>query len=429
MKKLVFLCFILFSLVIFSNGSFFIGDPMPDAPVLAHRGEFSVGVRTIEIINENQLDILNYSSDNPNPKYDRPLTIEVWYPSIIPENRKEFDVYVDEYYVQDAIYVEGRALRNAEAVQGNFPLIIVSHGYPGTRYMMSYLTENLASKGYVVVAIDHTESTVRNQRAFSSTLLNRPLDVLFTIDAIEELSKNPDSFLFNIVDYNNVGLVGYSMGGYGIINAAGAGFSQQGVNLAWGVPGGHLSIRQSGNPEFEKSLDPRIKAIFAMAPWGAGMFWTEETMKGLSTPMFLVAGDNDDVSGYENGIKLFFDRAINSERFMLTFENARHNIANNAYSQHPLISVKMSADDYMRFAEPSWDNRKINNVVQHFATAFFGIYLKNLDFSDYLDLIDYSNDGVWSQANDGSFNDNHNYWLGFPQRTALGMRFYSSDAE
>ncbi len=38
-----------------------------------------------------------------------------------------------------------------------FPLVFVSHGYPGSRYFMTYLT-NLESKGYVVAAIDHTDS-------------------------------------------------------------------------------------------------------------------------------------------------------------------------------------------------------------------------------------------------------------------------------
>jgi predicted dienelactone hydrolase len=413
----------------FSVDNFLVGDPLPHAPELSYRGDYSVGVRTVEGLNKNQIDILNYSANNTNPRYDRPLTLEVWYPAIIAENRNELTVYVDEYYASDAIYTKGRALRNAEPVKEKFPLIVVSHGYPGTRFMMSYLTENLASKGYIVVAIDHTESTVRDQKGFASTLLNRPLDILYTINRISDLSKSINSFLYNIVDIDNVGLVGYSMGGYGVLNAAGAGFSQAGVNLSWGVPGGHLSIRQAGNLEYIKSLDSRIKAVFAMAPWGGNTFWDEESMKGLTVPTFILAGENDDVSGYENGIKLFFDRAINAERYMLVFENARHNIALNAYDLDPLVSINMTADDYLRYDEPSWDNRRLNNIVQHFTTAFFGIYLKDIDYEDYLDLVFLSNSGVWSQNRDGSFNDNHTHWKGFPNRTALGMRFFYEQAK
>ena len=429
MKKIVLFAFLLIPMLFFANEEFLIGDPLPDAPELAYRGNYSVGVRTLTIIDEDRLDILNYSENNPNPTYDRPLTVEVWYPCEIGPGRIEKTVYVDEQFVDDAIVFTGRALRNAKPVVEEFPLIIVSHGYPGTRFMMSYLTENLASKGYVVAAISHTESTVRDQNSFSSTLLNRPLDVLFTLDEIERLSKLNDSFLFNLVDTDNVGLVGYSMGGYGIINVAGAGFSEAGVNLAWGVPGGHLSIRQSGNPEYEATFDERIKAIFAMAPWGAGLFWDADTMKGLKVPSFFVSGNYDDVAGYENGVKLFYDRAINSERYMLVFQNARHNVAPNAYGVTPLASVKLNDEGFIRYNEPSWDNRKLNNVVQHFATAFFGEYLQGNDYQTYLDLVAQSNQGVWSQNNDGTFKENHTHWKGFPPRTALGMEFYSSQPE
>lgn len=430
MKRFFILILLLMPVMFFSSNDFVIGDPLPDAPELAYRGPFHVGVRTLKVVRKNALDILHYSKDNPNPVYDRPLTLEIWYPCEIPPNRVEKTIYVDEQFVSDSIVFVGRALRDAEPTEGKFPLIIVSHGYPGTRLMMTYLTENLASKGYVVVAIDHTESTVRDRSGFSSTLLNRPLDILFVLNEIERLSNDETSFLYSHVDTNNVGLVGYSMGGYGIINVAGAGFSEAGVTHPWGVPGGHLKIRQAGNPEYEKTIDKRIKAIFAMAPWGAKYFWNEETMKGLKVPSFFVVGDQDDIAGYEDGVKLFFDWAVNSRRYMLVFENARHNIAPNAYGANPLISVKMTAEDLMRYNEPAWDNRRINNVVQHFATAFFGKYLKGIDkYDEYLDLIQYSNEGKWSQNEDGSFNPDHTYWKGFPKRTAVGMEFYSAYPE
>jgi predicted dienelactone hydrolase len=424
MKKLLFFFVLLLPLYVFASEGFLIGDTLPDAPLLAKRGDFEVGVRTIEVVNKNQLNVLAYTAENQNPRYDRRLKLEIWYPAVIPSNREAMTVYADEWYTSEAIIYQGRALRNAEPVQDKFPLIIVSHGYPGTRYIMSYLTENLASKGYIVAAIDHTESTVMDQNKFSSTLLNRSLDILFVLDQMAAFSEESSHFLHGRIDAENTGLIGYSMGGYGIINAAGGGYSQQGVDLSWGVPGGHLSIRQAGNAVFEETRDPRIKAIFAMAPWGAATFWDAETMKGLTVPMFLVAGDYDDVAGFENGIKLFFDWAIHSDRYMLVFKNARHNLATNAYGEHPLVSMKMTADDILRYGEPAWDKYKVNNIVQHFATAFFGIHLKNLDYAAYLDLIEKSNDGVWSQNKDGSFKENHTHWLGFPNRAALGMELY-----
>jgi predicted dienelactone hydrolase len=54
--------------------------------------------------------------------------------------------------------------------------VIISHGYPGNRFLMSHIGENLASKGFVCVSIDHKDSTYDDQKAFASTLYNRPFD-------------------------------------------------------------------------------------------------------------------------------------------------------------------------------------------------------------------------------------------------------------
>jgi len=135
---------------VLAGGELLIGDMLPDAPILAKRGDFKVGVRTVEVVNKDQLNILAYTNQNPNPRYDRPLTLEIWYPAIIPQNREEMTIYSDAWYTAEPIVFQGRALRNAETVAGNFPLIVVSHGYPGTRYIMSYLglTEILDKPAY-----------------------------------------------------------------------------------------------------------------------------------------------------------------------------------------------------------------------------------------------------------------------------------------
>ena len=112
---------------------------------------------------------------------------------------------------------------------------------------MSYLSENLASKGYVVAAIDHTDSVFGEERAFPSTLLNRSNDQLFTISALEELAKRPGHFLNGILDGSRVAVVGYSMGGYGALATAGAGYSAKSISHGF-VPGGYFCRLGSGQP-------------------------------------------------------------------------------------------------------------------------------------------------------------------------------------
>lgn len=421
-------------------GGFVFGDALPDAPERAARGPYGVGVRTLELVNPDQLNALAVTPDAPEnapePRYDRPLTVELFYPGDVPEDA--LVTYTDVFgYGPDnperpntPFEFSGRAGRGAEADASGapYPLVVLSHGYPGSRLMMTYLAENLASKGYVVAAVGHTDSTFENVGAFASTLLNRPLDQLFVLDELARRSEG-EGFLGGLVDADKTALIGYSMGGYGALNAAGAGFSEAAVAAPF-VPGGALAVRQAGNIE----PDPRVKAVVAFAPWGAqaaleaigvsGLsFWGDAGLAGLRVPTLFVAGDQDDVSGYEGGVKALFEGAVNAERYLLVYGNARHNVAPNP---PPLNAPNLT--EYSRYAEFAWDARRINNINQHFVTVFLDGVLKGEETGRYLDLVERSNDGVWAQNEDGSFAPAHTYWAGFENRTAVGLELYYEPA-
>jgi predicted dienelactone hydrolase len=397
----------LFTEKTYSQDTFVYGDALPDAPELAPRGEFKVGVRTLDFINKGQVDVLK-SKGGIDPTYDRPIKVEVWYPANLPEGTKETVVYDEVMGTSNdskrpliPFTFAGRASRDAAplASNGAFPLIVVSHGYVGSRFLLTYLTENLASKGYIVVAIDHTESTFRDANGFQSTLLNRSKDVLFVLNQMDDLGKvDTKNFLSGLVDANNTALIGYSMGGYGVLNVAGAGYSEGAIKLFGSISGGSkaIEVRTANNESYKTSQDSRIKAVVAFAPWGMERgVWDAEGLKGLKTPTFFVAGSQDDISGYEKGIKAIYNGTINANRYMLTYMNARHNVAPNP---PPAESLKngLPFDEYYRYAEPSWNERRINNINQHFVTAFLGIHLKKKDYSKFLDLKENSNEKTWS---------------------------------
>ena len=408
-----------------NNDSFVIGDALPDAPELAARGNYKVGVQTLELINKNQVDVLN-SKGGVDPFYDRHLKIEVWYPAIIAANKKELETYnatlglfKDSTRPLIPFSFTGRALRNAapDLSSGKFPLIIVSHGYVGSKLLMTYLTENLASKGYVVVAINHTESTYSDRGGFQSTLLNRAKDILFVLNQVADLSKAGNkSFLAGMADADNTALIGYSMGGYGVLNAAGAGYSAKLTTAFSQMTGGSnaISVRTTDNAEFKASFDKRIKAVVAFAPWGMQRgVWDSAGLTGLKVPTLFIAGSLDDVSGYEDGIKAIYKGAVNANRYLLTYINARHNVAPNP---PPAASLKagVAFDEYYHYAEPSWNEYRINNINQHFVTAFTGIYLKQKDYNKYLDLPEQSNPKTWN---------------GFKPRTSTGLELLHAMAK
>ena len=399
-----------------------------DAPELAKYGKHAIGVKTLALVNPGQADIVKFKAGAPMPVYDRRLTVEVWYPAAAgAAGNGQYRVFTRDGKTE--VTLTGRALRDAapDRASGPYPLLIISHGYPGNRFLLSHLAENLASKGYVVASIDHTDSTYSDQAAFGSTLLNRPLDQLFVLREMARLNgADPSGTLQGLVNAEQTGLIGYSMGGYGVVNTIGGGFTAASVGFPWGTPNGALAVRQAGNPAHAASMDKRVKAAVAFAPWGwnAG-FWDAQGLSGIRTPVFFVAGSVDDVSGYAPGVRNIFEASVNAPRFLLTFDNANHNAAapmpapRETWARVPGLNF-VPAEHYI---DAVWDNVRMNNIAQHFATAFLDKYLKNDATMDaYLNLLENPRDGKWSAEANGSFKPDHTYWKGFPNRSAVGLR-------
>ena len=342
----------------------------PDAPELAARGPHAVGVLTEVMVNPGQLDVLAAMAGQP-ALADRRLVVEIWYPAVAGTG-------VTEPYrtvLRDgrtAIALHGSAARGAEAAAGVFPLVILSHGFPGNRMLMSHLGENLASKGYLVASIDHPESTYddpvfQGGQAFGSTLVNRPLDTAFVTGALGATT---------------VAIIGYSMGGYGALIAGGAALSRDVLGLERvGAVGPWLERH------CKALADPRLKAIVPIGAWGRQHgAWDAAGMAGLSVPALIIAGSADEVSGYDSGMRLIFEQAVGAERHLLTFVGAAHNAG--APIPAPVESWQPAPGlDFVPFehyADAVWDTVRMNNIAQHFVTAFLDRHLKGADTGRYL---------------------------------------------
>jgi predicted dienelactone hydrolase len=355
----------------------------PSAPELAAYGRFAIGVRTLQATDRNRPDILNTKEGGPTLRYDRTLTLEAWYPAALAAGQKpggDYRAITRDPAVTATLH--GQAVRDAAPLTSEppFPLVIISHGYPGNRYLMSHLAENLASKGFVVVSIDHKESTYDDQKPFASTLYNRPFDQLFVLNEMERLARpGSGSFLGGRLDASRTGIVGYSMGGYGVVNVIGGGYSKASETMSGAPPNKMLAERGAANPAYRQTMDPRIKAAIAIAPWGmAGGFWDAEGLKGITTPVLFVAGSVDDVAGYEKGTKAIYQAAVNADRYLLTFINANHNAgAPIPAPAETYVSAEAGRPAaFAHYADAVWDTVRMNNILDHFATAYFDLYLK-----------------------------------------------------
>jgi hypothetical protein len=126
-----------------------IDTQMPTAPDMAAYGDEAIGVRQLDLVHKDQIDILSIdpAADKPEtlPRYDRPLTVEVWYPAA---DGATGDTAI-KAFIRDGkteVTLQGKAMRDADPAQPDaaYPLVIVSHGYPGNRFLMSHLAENIA---------------------------------------------------------------------------------------------------------------------------------------------------------------------------------------------------------------------------------------------------------------------------------------------
>lgn len=402
---------------------------LPNAPELAAYGDLTVGVRQIEMVNPGQIDILSIDpeADKPEtlPVYDRPLTVELWYPA---ESGATGETSM-KAFIRDGtteVTLTGRAVRDAAPAGEGYPLILISHGYPGNRFLMSHLAENLASKGYVVASIDHTDSTYRTQAAFGSTLVNRSLDQLFVLEELSQMAGDDGDFA-GLFDADNAGLIGYSMGGYGAIVTAGGGVTEASVGYPWGAPHGTLGLHLAGSDTHNALPDARIKTAVAIGPWGMNTgFWNAEGLAGIQIPMLFIAGSEDETSLYEEGVRAIWENASDLPHALLTYINGGHNTA--APIPAPKESYYFSEDKGFNISEhysdPVWDTVRMNNIAQHFITAWMDTQLKgDTEKAAHLDLVEDSNAGVWSANDDGSLKEDHSYWKGFSQGSAKGLKY------
>ncbi len=393
----------------------------PDAPALAARGDLVIGVTTLTFTNPGQIDIVNATADTA-PTYDRTLTVEVWYPAA--EGTQTGGAYTA--LLRDgvtAVTLLGQAARDAAPLQGQtYPLVILSHGYPGNRFLMSHLGENLASKGYVVASIDHPDSTYDDMTAFGSTLVNRPWDQRFVLDSLAGL----DTELGAIIDADQTAVVGYSMGGYGALIFAGGGVTEAAPSFSYAAPQRLLERNMVGTDSLAGLVDPRVKAVVAFAPWGRNTdFWDAAGLAGVEKPLLLIAGSVDDVAVYA-AVRQIFAETTGTTRHLLTFENANH----NAGAPIPAPVESYAFNDTLGFApfdhyaDAVWDNVRMNNISQHFITAFLDLHLKNAAaMQPYLSLVPRAADGVWAVDEAGAPTADFTYWEGFQDRTAAGLEF------
>jgi alpha-beta hydrolase superfamily lysophospholipase len=350
-----------------------IGDPLPGAPELAARGGTATGVRTIEMVFPDRPQFTAGKQNGRFARGERRLKAEVWYPAALSGNELPA-VYTDHMGRADLenltpFQMTGRAFRDAapDPEAGARPVILISHGYPGSRFLLSNLAENLSGKGYVVFSVGHTDNTYEDfpkQYSLESALVHRSMDQRLVISEFPRL--NSEGFLKGLLQPDNVGVLGFSMGGYGTLRTIGTDLK---ADLR----------KQFGEAADELTEEPGwqgLRAVRAAALFAPATFFLEPAgAKNLKIPTIWFCGTADHVVYYEQ-VHQFWKEAVNSRRFFVSYEGCGHNVANNPA---PPEAASMPWEIFKRWSDPVWDTRRLNDANNHFVTAFFDRFLRNED--------------------------------------------------
>lgn len=400
--------------------------PGPDSPELAALGEYAVGTRNMNFVQPNQ-PMLILGETDPVIK-DRTLRVRLWYPAQEAGDPITYITALPGADNEDTPFeVPGIATVDAEVHDGNFPLIILAHGFSNTPEVMAWLGENIASKGYVVVAPAFRDPPINIRTAESAAipLSRRPLDINFIARAAQ-LRAKANQGIFASVDPEQTALIGYSMGGYGVLTSAGAPLKPEIADKTKGV----MAPFVAGGDRAGELIVPSLKAVIAIAPPGGNdrhRNWQAPGVGAIKVPTLYIAGERDHVVGYNPGVRTLFESQTDAPRYLLTFLGAAHSIALMGAPEN----MRDTFYDIEWFEDSVWRKDRLLPIQNHFITAFLDTHLKSdADKASYIDgLIPNSGDGVWEDAPGGRYAGyspgapDSTIWKGFQPSKANGMMF------
>jgi pimeloyl-ACP methyl ester carboxylesterase len=198
--------------------------------LLAPTGPFAIGTKIYNWVDDSRSEKVS-----KKPGEFRQLIVQVWYPTknvagptapYVPRLEAYRHVWEDA-----DVEVAGRVLTHAhlneKPLSGmQFPVVLFSHGWEGTRTEYTSMAEDLASHGYAFFGIDHpymgrvalpdgqvTEATEDQFRSSAEIRDYYGRDVTFAIEQISRLNiADPDGTFSGRLGLSRIAAIGHSSG-------------------------------------------------------------------------------------------------------------------------------------------------------------------------------------------------------------------------
>jgi len=344
--------------------------PVPNIP--APSGPYPVGTQTFVLTDDSRRELYS-GQDEP-----RKFMLQVWYPANpAPETprapwmhnapifARAYANYLElpDFFLDHLELLKVPAYENAppEPPNGAYPVIIFSHGWNGFAAQNSGQAIELASRGYVVAATQHTygaivtvfpdgEIAYNNPNALpdgvsdeeydraAHTLANQWAgDIAFALDFLEEQNADTGSPFFSALDLNTVGVFGHSTGAGAAIQFCGT--------------------------------DARCKSVLGMDPFMTPV--SEQVLEnGLPQPAFFMFSQGwvDDVDSKNNRLFTQFYENIDPSTRVIGIQGTRH----HDFSDLPMLSP---IAPQLGLKGPL-NGKRVVEITNAYLTAFFELTLK-----------------------------------------------------
>ena len=218
----------------------------------------------------------------------RPLNIAIWYPTT--------ETGSPEKVGDNSAFYGTSVLRDAAPEMGEHPLLLLSHGYGGNWRNLNWLATEMVAQGYIVAAVDHPGTTTFNKRPQDAReLWRRPQDLQ---RAMVKIITAPS--LAGKVDVQRIAAVGHSLGGWTVLELAGARFDaarfqndcRVNARLSACKLIHTLGIDDAADRLAANEGDPAIKAVVSL-DLGLARGFTPESLSQIAVPVLIMMAQAD----------------------------------------------------------------------------------------------------------------------------------------
>jgi predicted dienelactone hydrolase len=337
------------------------------------KGPHAVGTVDTLWVDERRSETLTRSADDK-----RHVPVQIWYPAEATDGpRAKYIGRPEEFGPQSpfkpVLHVVTNAVVGAPMAKGKFPVLLYNHGGSWSRFTATFEFEELASRGYVVVSVDHLgfdkTTLLANGYEFKADTLGFPkpsgkdrgadavaswdyldqvlfpiwvADARFVLDRIEGLNRDPGSRFRGRLDLDRIGAFGWSFGGATSVE---------------------LSI-----------LDPRIKAAVDQD----GQLFGRARSTGSTRPIMLMHNTSDPMKSVPEAERAAMAGLLATVRGWDSVFRAA--------STGPVYDVSIARTSHGNFSDltlffprdtTALDPRRAHEIITAYTVAFFDRYLRN----------------------------------------------------